>query len=297
VTSIPVDEHDRSADATRFPFGRNWKSFVGVLTEERIAEAVAALEDMLGAGRIAGASFLDVGSGSGLSSLAASRLGAARIHSFDFDADSVASTEAVRNRYGSRRGVWTIERGSVLDAEYLSSLGVWDIVYSWGVLHHTGAMWQAFERVTGLVRPGGMLFISIYNDQGSVSRGWKLVKRLYNTGSVGKLFVMSVFVPYFVGRGVLADLVRLRNPLARYREYHRTRGMSMVHDWLDWLGGYPFEVARPEQISEFFQARGFALRKLKTCGERLGCNEFVFLRTKDERAGPGREHAPRGVPT
>src|SRR5258708_4260023 len=83
---------------SRFAFGRNWQSYLGVLSEERIASAVASLEEMLGAGRIAGSSFLDVGSGSGLSSLAASRLGAGPIHSFDYDADSVACTEAIRKR-------------------------------------------------------------------------------------------------------------------------------------------------------------------------------------------------------
>jgi 2-polyprenyl-3-methyl-5-hydroxy-6-metoxy-1,4-benzoquinol methylase len=274
-----------STEVSRFPFGRNWKSYLGVLTEARIAEAEASLKDMLGAERIAGATFLDVGSGSGLFSLAASRLGATRVHSLDFDADSVACTEAVRSRYGRPGAAWTIERGSALDAEYLSSLGKWDIVYSWGVLHHTGAMWRAIDQVTRLVRPGGLLFISIYNDQGPVSRGWTAVKRLYNTGQAGKLAVISIFVPYFVGRGVLADVLRLRSPLVRYREYRRTRGMSMTHDWMDWLGGYPFEVASPEQIFDFCHSRGFDLEKLKTCRGKLGCNEFVFRETGARGAG------------
>jgi len=280
MTSGPVAEHQETADAPRFPFGRNWRSFLDVLNEERIAQATAALEGMLGAGRMAGASFLDVGSGSGLSSLAASRLGAARIHSFDFDPDSVACTEVVRHRYARPGGLWTVERGSALDAQYLASLGEWDVVYSWGVLHHTGDMWQALDGVTRLVRPEGLLFISIYNDQGPVSQRWKAVKRLYNTGPMGKLMVTSVFFSYFVAQGMAADLLRARNPLTRYREYHRTRGMSLFHDYLDWLGGYPFEVAKPEEIFDFCQARGFVLQKLKTWGGSLGCNEFVFRRTR-----------------
>jgi 2-polyprenyl-6-hydroxyphenyl methylase/3-demethylubiquinone-9 3-methyltransferase len=226
---------------------------------------------------VAGRTFLDVGSGSGLSSLAASRLGASRIHSFDFDPDSVACTEAVRRRYAPD-APWTVERGSALDASYLGSLGEWDIVYSWGVLHHTGDMWPAIDRVSRLVRPDGRLFIAIYNDQGPVSQGWKAVKRLYNTGAPGRFVVTSVFFPYFAVRGVVADLLRLRNPVTRYREYHRTRGMSMTHDWTDWLGGYPFEVATPEQVFDFCRSRGFSLEALRTCGGKLGCNEFVFRR-------------------
>jgi 2-polyprenyl-6-hydroxyphenyl methylase/3-demethylubiquinone-9 3-methyltransferase len=279
-TSNAPESVASASTESRFAFGRNWQSYLGVLSEERIASAVASLEEMLGAGRIAGSSFLDVGSGSGLSSLAASRLGAGPIHSFDYDADSVACTEAIRKRYAPADAAWTVERGSALDAGYLASLGEWDIVYSWGVLHHTGGMWQAIDRVTTRVRPGGVLFIAIYNDQGPVSRGWKAVKRLYNTGSIGKAAVTSVFVPYFVARGGAADLLRARNPIARYRDYQRTRGMSMVHDWVDWLGGYPFEVATPEAIFEFCHARGFVLEKIKTCGGKLGCNEFVFRRPR-----------------
>ena len=184
----------------------------------------------------------------------------------------------MQRRHGA--GTWTVEQGSALDAGYIARLGRWDIVYSWGVLHHTGNMWQALDNVTRLVKPGGLLFISIYNDQGPVSSGWKAVKRAYNRGTAGRLAVTAVFVPYFVGRGLLADLLRMKNPLSRYREYRRTRGMSMTHDWADWLGGYPFEVAKPEEIFEFFKARGFGLERLTTCGGRLGCNEFVFTNAR-----------------
>ena len=264
--------------APRFGFGKNWQSFVGVLTEERIREAEASLVEMIGAERLRGATFIDVGSGSGVFSLAAARLGARKVHSFDFDADSVAATEMVRERYGPPGVDWRVEPGSALDPAYLGALGQWDVVYSWGVLHHTGAMWQALENVLSLVTPCGTLFISIYNDQGPVSRGWTWVKRTYNRSRVGRIAVLSAFVPYFIVRGVFADTLRARNPVTRYRDYRRTRGMSMTHDWADWLGGYPFEVARPEEIFDFYRARGLSLVKLKTCGGRLGCNEFVFQR-------------------
>jgi 2-polyprenyl-3-methyl-5-hydroxy-6-metoxy-1,4-benzoquinol methylase len=266
--------------SSRFEFGRNWRSFLAVLNDDRISEAEASLKQSIGLERLEGSTFIDVGSGSGLFSLAANRLGARRVHSFDYDAESVACTAALRDRYGLPGADWTIERGSALDGDYLTRLGQFDVVYSWGVLHHTGAMWQALENAIRLVKPGGLLVVAIYNDQGRISRGWTLVKQLFNSGVIGRSVVVATFVPYFIVRGLVVDLVRLRHPRTRYREYRRSRGMSMRHDWMDWLGGYPFEVATPDAIFEFYRARGFTLEKLKTCGGGLGCNEFVFTRTR-----------------
>ena len=265
----------------RFAFGKNWASFLTVLNEDRIVEAERSLRDMIGADRIAGATFLDAGCGSGLFSLAAMRLGARRVHSFDIDADSVACARELGRRYFPAAANWTIDQASVLDGAYLESLGKWDIVYSWGVLHHTGNMWEAIERVTTPVEPGGVLFISIYNDQGVTSRMWCEVKRRYNESRLGKACILAAFVPYFAGRGMAADILRLRNPMNRYREYHQSRGMSVVHDWIDWLGGYPFEVATPEEVFDFCTSRGFTLQKLVTRSGTLGCNEFVFQGPRD----------------
>jgi 2-polyprenyl-6-hydroxyphenyl methylase/3-demethylubiquinone-9 3-methyltransferase len=143
-------------------------------------------------------------------------------------------------------------------------------------------MWQALENVASLVSEGGRLFIAIYNDQGGTSRRWTLVKKIYCSGWIGRFTMKLIFYPYFALGRLLADVLKRRNPLTSYAEYKKSRGMSVVHDWVDWLGGYPFEVAKPEQIFEFFQQRGFALQRLKTCGGGLGCNEFVFVKNKSE---------------
>lgn len=276
-----VVQHDQSApDSTassqRYGFGENWRAFLSVLDDERMAEAEKSLRDMLRVRSLAGRTFLDVGSGSGLFSLAAMRLGAERVHSFDYDPQSVACTAELKRRYFPDDERWTIERGDILADDYLARLDPADIVYSWGVLHHTGNMWRALSNVSKLVRPGGILFISIYNDQGRTSRHWAMVKRLYNAHPHGKRVVSGVFIPYFAFRTLVSDLIRLRNPARGYRDYKRARGMSRVHDWHDWLGGYPFEVAKPEEIFSLYKEQGFSLERLKTCGGSLGCNEFVL---------------------
>ena len=269
----------------RFEFGKNWSRFLGVLNGDRISEAEYSLRTMLEVEDLCGKSFLDAGSGSGLFSLAARRLGA-RVHSFDDDPQAVACAAELRRRYFHQDSDWKIERGSVLDMNFLKSLGQFDILYCWGVLHHTGAMWKAIENVALPVFPGGRLFISIYNDQGVRSKAWRLVKKTYNSlPSVFRLpFALLVMLPrealgFFAAAATAKPWMYIRS----WTEYYKSRGMSRWHDLIDWVGGYPFEVAKPEEVLDFYRKRGFILIKLKTCGGGLGCNEYVFEKMRGDR--------------
>lgn len=274
------------ARGARFEFGANWTRFLAVLDEQRIAAAERGLQRFLDRERLDGLSFLDIGSGSGLSSLAARRLGA-RVHSFDYDPQSVACTAELRRRYFAGDPQWTVERGSALDAAYVRSLGPFDIVYSWGVLHHTGRMWEALELAAIPVAPGGQLFIAIYNDTGTQSRRWLAIKRRYNRipRVLRPPFAVAVALPQelkALGRATLS--LRPHRYFESWTQYRRRRGMSRWHDIVDWVGGYPYEFAAPEEIFDFYRARGFALTKMKCGGVGLGCNQFVFERHRAERA-------------
>lgn len=265
----------------RFEFGQNWQRFLTALDERRIAEAQRSLAEMLGVDDLHGASFLDVGSGSGLSSLAARRLGA-QVRSFDYDPQSVACTRELKHRFFPDDPLWSIEEGSVLDCAFLASLGKFDIVYAWGVLHHTGALWTALENVAIPLTPGGRLFVAIYNQQRYWTRLHTLLKRTYVALPRFLRWPMAaVLIAFQVLKGFVRDVTLLRNPIARYRDYPRSRGMSWWHDCLDWIGGYPFETATPEAVFDFFQQRGFVLERLTTCGGGPGCNQFVFRKVLD----------------
>lgn len=262
----------------RFAFGENWTQFLEKLDDERIVEAERSLKGMLGLETLAGLRFLDIGSGSGLFSLAARRLGAT-VHSLDFDPKSVACTAELRRRYFNDDPQWIVEEASALDADHLRGLDQFDIVYSWGVLHHTGAMWQALENATIPVALGGILFVSIYNDQGTPSRIWTRVKKIYNRSAKPVRAVMLAGGgAWLLGPAIVRDTLK-GDPTRMWKKVKRTRGMDPWRDVVDWVGGYPFEVAKPEQILDFYVAKGYALVRMKTCGGRLGCNEFVFRRT------------------
>jgi 2-polyprenyl-6-hydroxyphenyl methylase/3-demethylubiquinone-9 3-methyltransferase len=204
----------------------------------------------------------------------------ANVRSFDYDPRSVACTRELRRRFFEDDPRWLVEEGSILDPDYLARLGTFDVVYSWGVLHHTGAMWQALENVAGLVAVRGRLWIAIYNDQGQASVRWRQVKQMYcRSPRLMRQLILGVAFARLWGPTMLRDLVSGK-PGASWQRYANAheRGMSPWRDVVDWVGGYPFEVASPDKIFAFYQSKGFRLVGLKTCGGGIGCNEYLFER-------------------
>lgn len=263
---------------TRFAFGNNWADFLDSVDQHRIDAAVRSLDELLDGISLAGKTFLDIGSGSGLSSLAA-HLAGASVASFDYDLQSVACTETLRARFAKPAVQWTVTQGSVLDAAFMQALGQFDVVYSWGVLHHTGQMWQAIDLASQRVAPGGWFAIAIYHDQGGSSRRWGKIKRTYHRlprplQPVWVAGIASLFELKFAA----ARLASGRNPLPfhDWRCKASDRGMSVWHDWVDWVGGWPFEVATPDAMINPLVKRNFRLKRLKTVGGGWGCNEYLF---------------------
>lgn len=266
------DIYPSEAEA-RFGFGKNWQNFLKLLTEDRILAAENSLRSMLRLETLQGKTFLDIGSGSGLFSLAAHRLGA-KIVSFDFDQNSVEATQSLRDRFAQKTPPWRVEQGSVLHTDYMRSLGTFDIVYSWGVLHHTGSQWDAIDNAAAAVKPSGLLYIALYNKQGFLSTFWTWVKRIYNHNKPCRYAMTALFVPPITIFQLARSFALTGNPLKHFTE-HKDRGMSPFHDILDWIGGYPFEVSSPEEVLGFLRPKGFVLEGLSTTNGH-GNNEFLF---------------------
>lgn len=277
----------------RFQFGKNWKHFLSTLDENRMAIARKSLAEMLERPDLRNMSFLDIGSGSGLFSLAARQMGA-RVRSFDYDPESVACTQILKDRFYQGDESWVNGNGSVLDEDFVRSLGQFDIVYSWGVLHHTGQMWKAMNNAALAVRSGGLLYIALYNDEGMRSRIWHWIKKMYNRLPLPlRIPAASVVAILWEARALVVAIAKgqPRDYVRSWTHYADTsgRGMSKWHDIIDWIGGYPFEVAKPDGVLAFGRERDLELIRLVTT-RGLGCNEYVFQR----RAGPSAtQHSSR----
>lgn len=267
------------AKGQRFEFGKNWKNFLTKLNDERIYMSQLSLTGILGITSLSDKSFLDVGCGSGLSSLVAKNLGA-NVTSFDFDETSVWCTSELKKRYFMNDKSWVIMQGSVLDRDFLGELGKFDIVYSWGVLHHTGKMWAAIDNCLNLVNDDGKFFIAIYNDQGFKTHFWWMIKWLYNKSPRILQKPFAFLTCFFVQFLMLLKYTLKLKPTVFFRSffnYKQKRGMSMLSDIVDWYGGFPYEFATYDYLVDYIQSKGFELQKGKEKSSH-GCHELLFKR-------------------
>lgn len=264
-----------TAPETHYEFGENWARFAAGVTEHHVAQAVAGLARLVGSD-LAGLSFLELGCGSGIHSLAALELGAGDVAALDIDPRSVETARALLTRFAPGRA-WRVETQSLLDIP-AGSLQA-DLVYSWGVLHHTGDLAAALERAASLVRPGGRLVLALYRKT-PLCGFWRREKRLYTHGPRWYRPIADRVLAALLVAGLLAIG---RNPIRYIRDYPKARGMSFMTDVRDWLGGYPYESIAPEETRRRLAALGFAEERFFPCNTRLGllgvgCDEYVFRR-------------------
>ncbi|MFC2075947.1 class I SAM-dependent methyltransferase [candidate division KSB1 bacterium] len=265
-----------------FSFGKNWQKFIKLLDEDRIAQAEKSLLEFLDLKDFQDKSFLDIGCGSGLFSLAAYNLGAINIVSFDFDQYSVECCNYLHAKVGKPDN-WRIFSGSILDDDFVHKLGAFDIVYSWGVLHCTGNMRQSIINSSKPVKKGGLYYIAVYNKAQGIlgSNFWLTIKKVYN---YSPRLIKYLLEYLYMSANMVKQLFKLQNPVAYVNNYKLKRGMDWKIDVSDWLGGYPYEFATAEEIEDFIRSNipDFTLAKVKSTNG-VGCNSFVYTRNNDSQ--------------
>lgn len=262
--------------SSHYEFGANWKEFGSQLSDVAIQEAIKSLARLLEPSEIAGRRVLDIGCGSGLSALAALRLGAASVTALDIDQESVETARHLLQS-GAPDGPWTVEQRSVFDT---TEMPQFDIVHSWGVLHHTGDMHRAIRMAAERVAPGGLLCIALYRKT-PLCWAWRWEKRFY---TAAPLWLRRLF------EAAYKTALRVRITLAggSFRDYAANyadgRGMDFETDVRDWLGGYPYESISEAEVDSL--ASGLGLTSVRRFCDSpgigvfgSGCDEYVFRRT------------------
>jgi 2-polyprenyl-6-hydroxyphenyl methylase/3-demethylubiquinone-9 3-methyltransferase len=261
---------------SHFRFGDNWASYASSIDEEAIAEAERGILRLIPREELAARNFLDIGCGSGIHALAAARLGAQRILAVDIDPRSVETARALLSAHAPLAR-WGAETISVFDLDP-AEVGTFDVVYSWGVLHHTGDLDGAMRRAAALVAPGGLFAFALYRAT-YLDRFWVAEKRWYRSASPGaQRLAQSLYTGLFK-----AALAATGRSFAAYAAKKKTeRGMDFAHDVRDWLGGYPYETIAPEEVERlmrelnFSEVRRFARKKRELGLFGSGCDEYVY---------------------
>ena len=265
-----------STDSVRFGFGKNWEDYIKKhFSEERVEISRKHMLSFLKLDSLKGKSFLDIGCGSGLHSLAALRSDAERIYSFDYDKDSVATTQKLKE-FAGNPAHWEARQGSILDKEFLRTIEPADIVYSWGVLHHTGSMWEAMDNTAELGKKGSLYYIALYDYDIQVNptpEFWLDLKQRYNKSNAWEKRKLELwYIWKFMAYGNILGLPVL---LAKIFLYKHSRGMAFYTDVKDWLGGWPMEFAKRADVKNWAEKHGLEMLTMKT-GEAN--TEYLFKR-------------------
>lgn len=260
----------------QFDFGQNWADFsANAATPQRAGAARAEFEALLSGIPLAGRTFLDIGFGQGFSLLSARALGA-RVAGCDINPkchEVIARNRALFPAAGE--APIPLHVGSILDASTVVALRAmpeagdagFDVVHSWGVLHHTGDMRLALAHAASLVRPGGHFVVAIYNRHWS-SLPWLAIKWAY------------VHSPRIIQRamvGALYPVIWLAKLLVTRKDPRsQERGMDFYYDVVDWVGGYPYEYATIAEVEASCAPLG--LEPVRSIPARVptGCNELIF---------------------
>ena len=259
--------NDKRED-NNFSFGKNWLHFIQNNINDSVIESSRI--DIIKWFDVKDKSIIDIGCGSGLSSLIFNNEKAKYIYSFDYDINSVDSTLLLKNKQKIINNDWVIKQGNILDTDYIKSLGKFDIVYSWGVLHHTGDLWKAIKNAIYL--SNDLIMLSLYSNIANYDNDFT-AKQNYN--KFNELEKKKNIADYVM---TVKQSSKKNEEILNWNTPSK-RGMNKYNDIIDWVGGFPYEVCSTKQINQFMEENGFILIQ-KYDPVQQACHEWLFKKIK-----------------
>ncbi|HEX2957324.1 MAG TPA: class I SAM-dependent methyltransferase [Chitinispirillaceae bacterium] len=262
----------------QFDFGKNWASFSrSALSTIRIETARNDFNNLFSGIPLKGKTFLDIGFGQGLSLLFANEAGAVTVGN-DINPSCYDAINESARFFNLSSITFPLILGSILENTTIENIQralerkmLFDIVHSWGVLHHTGGMYDALSKAMNLVARGGYFVIAIYNYH-YTSLLWRFIKLIYcKSHPCLKKLMITVFYPLIAAAKFA---VTGKNP------FKKDRGMNFYYDVIDWIGGYPYEYASKQKIINYCEEYGFTCIRCVDADVPTGCNQFVFYKSR-----------------
>jgi SAM-dependent methyltransferase len=260
-----------------FAFGKNWELYSRQINSSHIESSKKDLIGLIQLESLQGMSVLDIGSGSGVHSLSMMLLGCKDLVALDYDPDSVSTTNRVLSGK-SFKGDFQVIQADIL--KHIPGIDgrTFDLVYSWGVLHHTGDMMKGIDRSISYVKPGALIALALYRKT-LLCTFWRIEKFLY---SKSPKILQSLFQKTYEFVFGLGIKIKTGQSLRAYKlSYFQKRGMDFSRDVHDWLGGYPYESIDPRYLIQYMEQRGFTLLNSHISKKQIGilgsgCDEFLF---------------------
>ena len=145
---------------SHFEFGSNWNDFSSLVTKSNLNNAKLSFKKLGLHKLIKNKSFLDIGCGSGLNLITSLEFGVKKVCGIDIDPDCIKTSKKLLSKFSNKKN-WDVYNLSIFDKK-IEKFQKFDVVYSWGVLHHTGDMYKAIDKSMKLVKYDGYLCLALY---------------------------------------------------------------------------------------------------------------------------------------
>ncbi|MFQ6107920.1 MAG: class I SAM-dependent methyltransferase [Candidatus Aminicenantales bacterium] len=211
-------------------------------------------------------SVLDAGCGTGVFSIIFARMGALSVVGIDISKRSLERAQRQADQLGLQNA--TFQKVNMLRLPFTDAC--FDIVWSWGSVHHTADPFGCLAELIRVLKPGGSLLVAVYRRTGLTFLHETLRKGLIRLPS--KYWIpFSRFLSLVAAPGI---------SLFKKRDKSR-KGEKLEQLLFDWFFVPIRHSYLPEEIKSFLVKRGLVIKKyLPFSGRFNSTSNFIFKARK-----------------